>query len=386
MPRKTKFPRLPNGYGQIRFLGKGRRNPYGVYPPSDEEYDTGQKKTPPALCYVSDRMVGLAVLTSYHAGTYKPGDEITIEQQMRKSNSNESKFFQSLLADYNKAMFSIEQENAPTFQEVFQRYYLDKFGQEYGHKGKKTSMEYSVTAAFKNSSKLHDTPFKDIKAEQIQEIVDAVAEKRSYSSAELIIMMFNQVSKYALANDLIEKNYTQFVRIKIDDDDEHGVPFSHDDLAKLWKNKDNDVVEMLLIMCYSGFRISEYYDLEVNLQKKYFKGGIKTQAGKNRIVPIHSAIFPLVKKRLKKYGCLLQISDSQFREAMYQTLNDLKIDKHTPHDCRHTFSALCEKYKVNENDRKRMLGHALDLTNGVYGHRTVEDLREEIEKIKIDLL
>lgn len=105
-------------YGQIRYLGKGRRNPYGVYPPSDEEYDNGQKKTPPALCYVSDRMVGLAVLTSYHAGTYKPGDEIMIEQQMRKVNSNEETFFQSLLSDYNKAMFSIETENAPTFEGV----------------------------------------------------------------------------------------------------------------------------------------------------------------------------------------------------------------------------------------------------------------------------
>lgn len=83
MPRKTKYPKLPNGWGQIRHLGKGRRNPYGVYPPATEEYDNGQKKTPPALCYVSDRMVGLAVLTAYHAGTYKPGDEVLIEKQMR---------------------------------------------------------------------------------------------------------------------------------------------------------------------------------------------------------------------------------------------------------------------------------------------------------------
>lgn len=56
--------------------------------------------------------------------------------------------------------------------------------------------------------------------------------------------------------------------------------------------------------------------------------------------------------------------------------------KHTPHDCRHTFSMLCEKYNVKENDRKRMLGHSFrDITNAVYGHRDLEDLREEIEKI-----
>lgn len=35
-----------------------------------------------------------------------------------------------------------------------------------------------------------------------------------------------------------------------------------------------------------------------------------------------------------------------------------------------------------------MLGHSFgaDITNSVYGHRSIEDLRKEIEKIKIDLL
>lgn len=55
------------------------------------------------------------------------------------------------------------------------------------------------------------------------------------------------------------------------------------------------------------------------------------------------------------------------------------------YDCRHTFSYLCEKFKVNKNDRKRMLGHSFgnDITNKIYGHRTVEELRKEIEKIQL---
>ena len=58
---------------------------------------------------------------------------------------------------------------------------------------------------------------------------------------------------------------------------------------------------------------------------------------------------------------------------------------HTPHSCRHTFSRLCESYGVNEADRRRMLGHSFgnDVTNGVYGHRTVRELAIEIEKIKV---
>ena len=43
---------------------------------------------------------------------------------------------------------------------------------------------------------------------------------------------------------------------------------------------------------------------------------------------------------------------------------------HTPHDTRHTFAMLCDKYDVKENDKKRMPGHAFFVvTNSVYGHR-----------------
>ena len=63
----------------------------------------------------------------------------------------------------------------------------------------------------------------------------------------------------------------------------------------------------------------------------------------------------------------------------------MSIKEKSPHSCRHTFSRLCESYGVREADRKRMLGYSFgnDITNGVYGHRTLEELRSEIEKIKL---
>ncbi len=370
--------------GQIRYLGKGRRNPYGVYPPATEEYDSGAKKTPPALCYVSDRMVGLAVLVSYRAGTYKPGDEVRIEQEMRGQQVLDTKFFQAMIADYNKAVLSIESEQKMTFEEVFRAYYLDKFGQEYGHSGKKTSMERSMIAAYKNSSTLHDKPYQDLRKEDFQKVIDDVANRLSHSSAELPKTLFGQMDQYALANDIFDKGYSRFAKIKIEDDDEHGIPFSDQELKILWDNKKDEVIEFVLIMCYSGFRISAYRSLEINFDDLYFKGGVKTEAGVGRIVPIHPAILPLVKRRIKRYGKLITTCDQEFRDSMYAALKSIGIEKHTPHDCRHTFSRLCEKYEVRENDRKRMLGHKFeDITNRVYGHREIEDLRKQIEKIKL---
>lgn len=76
MPKRKKYPRLPNGYGSIKYLGKKRRNPYGVYPPVTEFTVDGVPITPKALCYVDDWMKGFIILTAYKAGNYTPGMEL----------------------------------------------------------------------------------------------------------------------------------------------------------------------------------------------------------------------------------------------------------------------------------------------------------------------
>ena len=154
-----------------------------------------------------------------------------------------------------------------------------------------------------------------------------------------------------------------------------------------WKYGEN--AAMILVMCYSGFRVSAYVqrDFEVNLEEGYFRGGIKTESGRNRVVPIHSAIRPLVESMMEGERPVFfgGKSVSQFRRDMKSTLRKLGLPERTPHSCRHTFSRLCESYGVREADRKRMLGHSFgsDITNGVYGRRTLDELRVEIEKIKV---
>ena len=183
----------------------------------------------------------------------------------------------------------------------------------------------------------------------------------------------------------LERSPAAALQINVPEDDIHGVPFTDGELETLWQHSEDPTIELLLILCFSGWRISELLTLEVNLENRFFCGGIKTDAGKGRIVPIHSAILPLVAHRMALYGVLLPMTTDKYRQNMHKALKALNMTgepRHTPHDCRHTFSRLCEKYGVRENDRKRMLGHAFqDITNRVYGHRELEDLRAEIQKI-----
>lgn len=124
--------------------------------------------------------------------------------------------------------------------------------------------------------------------------------------------------------------------------------------------------------------------MKVDLDKEIFVGGVKTDAGKNRTVPIHPAILPMVEQM--NGGFLCGKSESQFRRDMKYVLEEIGVRPLTPHSCRHTFHRLLERAGVNEADRKRLMGHSLkgDITNGVYGHRGVEELRREIEKITVN--
>lgn len=385
MPKKKrkKYPRLPSGFGSIRYLGEGRRNCYAVTLPATID-KLGRTVRPTPLCYVDDWYKGFAVLTAYKAGTYSPGMEKSLDIS---PTTDRDAFCERVIADLSLIKGLDDKastEKEMTFSEVFDAFYKWKFESP---KGKMLSQQSrrGYRAAYKNCVPLYDRPFTQIKAPELQAHLDSV--KLKHGSLEHILVLWKQMYKYAIMSEICTDDKSRFVSVSIPEDDEHGVPLSEDDLRMLWKNQSNEDVQMILIMCYSGFRITEYCKMEeVNLTDWYFKGGIKTAAGIGRYVPIHTAIRDLVSARIDKYGVLIPWTDSNFRQNHFMpTLKKLGIFGHTPHDCRHTFSMLCEKYGVTENDRKRMLGHAFqnDITNAVYGHRTVEDLRAEIEKIKI---
>lgn len=373
MPKRKKYPKLPNGFGTIRYLGPHRRNPFAVHPPATERTPYGFRQPAP-LCYVDSWEKGFLILNAFKAGTYTPNMAISAP-----SFKQTDEFIQNILANYNR-ISGLQPEEQKTFSQVYQDFWKYKY--ESGRQYSQSSLD-ATKKAYKNSSVIHSRIFSSLKHADLQAVIDQCPFKRA--SKELILTFFKQIFAYGEIYELIDKNPANHLKINVPEDDEHGVPFSNEDLIKLWRSSDEETAAFILIMCYSGFRISEYKTLEVNLEEGYFKGGIKTAASKNRIVPIHSAILPLVRRRMEVFGSLMEVTPCTFRKRFKETLAALEIEPHTPHDTRHTFSALCERYGVRENDRKRMLGHSFsgDITNQVYGHRTLDDLKTEIEKILV---
>lgn len=372
MAKRKKHPKLPNGFGSIKYLGKGRTNPYAVHPPTKEFSPSGSPKTPKAICYVDEWYKGFYALMAYNNGTFSKD---TIKEITIKDGDTEYDIATKIISSYNNTTRLAQNEKK--FTEVYQEFYEYKFNRD-KTKVYSDSTKYSTRAAFKNCTTLHDRSFKELRTQDLQKVVDDCPLK--HASKELIVSLFNQMYAYADMQDIVDKDYSAHVKINTEDDDEKGVPFTPKEIDILWNHSENNVVRCVLIMVYSGFRIAAYHKIQINTNENYFIGGVKTKAAKNRIVPIH----PLIKDFLILDYPLFNVSYATFRILFLKELEKIGITGHTPHDCRHTFSWLCDKYKINPLAKKILLGHSLgnNVTDSKYGHRTVAELREEIEKIK----
>lgn len=353
-PKRRK--KLPNGFGCIKKLSGNRRNPYAAYPPVTEYHLNGTAKSVPAIGYFA----------TYHAAY-------------------------DALSNYRRNPYDINLANA-TFADVYEMWF-DSYTN--GAKKKSRSALTSYKCAFSYCEKLHKQKFKLLRKFELQEVIDNCP--HGYSSLSNIKKLYSQMYKFALENDIAEKDYGKFVTINRENDNERGEPFSIDELKILWNNRDDSTVGMILLMCFTGFRISEFetnekegYRMVVNLEEMYLQGGIKTEAGKDRIVPFNEWLLPFVEQYATSQD---EFKSWKFRnDFFYDKLHELGIEfttnkkKHTPHDCRHTFSWICDQAKIDDLSKHMLMGHSRgnDVEKSVYGHRNLTDLKSEISKINIE--
>lgn len=295
------------------------------------------------------------------------------------------------LAEYNRNPYSITDRNI-TFSQLYEKFYKNKY--EYSGKTYSQSSMACTKSAYSYCSALYNLAYSKLRTDDFRTILNQTNDKGkplSHALQEHIKNLFSQMDKFALQNDIIEKGYSSFASITVSEDDIPGVPFTQEELQILWDNKDFPWVDSILIYIYSGWRVSELILMpteNIDLITGTFKGGLKTDAGKNRIVPIHSKIRGFVEHRLANHGVLFSlnrkpVTTSQYTQIFKRTLKSIGITTyHTPHDCRHTFTSLLDSAGVNQVCIDRLIGHASkSLTTRIYTHKSIEELRQAIEMI-----
>ena len=170
-------------------------------------------------------------------------------------------------------------------------------------------------------------------------------------------------------------------------------PFTPEELQILWQNSDDFTVKIALILCYTGLRPIELLKMknsDVHLAEKYMRGGVKTAAGKNRVIPIAEKILPFISEMYNPQNEFLitqsgkPIKYQNFLQKNWRKNEILKSlpAKHLPHDGRHTCATLMDDAEVPLKIRQLILGHSSkDITNRVYTHKTIQQLIDAINRI-----
>lgn len=376
-PRKSnKRRRLPNGFGQISEIkNRNLRNPFRAM------VTVGKTPEGKPIC--------------------KP-----LKPESYFATYNDA---YAALVKYNKNPYDLEP--SITMQELY-----DKWLPEYEKTVKSTK---SATSAWAYCSGVYKMRVMDIRARHVkgcmEEGVAIIRGKDQHPSATMknqIKSLFNMMLDYALEYELVDRNYSRTFNLteetvkEIQSVKKEHIAFTDEEMDLLWTNiSSKQGIDIMLIQCYSGWRPQELGLLElkdVDLENWTFRGGMKTDAGENRVVPIHSRIQDLVLRKYQEAEALgspyllnwtdpnnrnkknIKLTYARYQKAFERIRDGLKLNSnHRPHDGRTHFVTMAKRYGVDEYAIKYMVGHKIsDITEKVYTRREFAWLREEIEKIK----
>lgn len=206
--------------------------------------------------------------------------------------------------------------------------------------------------------------------------------------------LLTQLYRHAVENNIVDRNYAELVKLpKMEDGEKRA--FSDTEFAILEKGYSaipgGDAVYAL---CYLGFRVSEFCELTVfsyDSKNKTLTGGMKTEAGKNRVVPIHKKIQPIVERWASRNGEVLYCDENgkaynkdSFRKKVWKPVMEALglPDELTPHSARHTCATLLAAGGARPEDIQRILGHSdYSVTANTYVNQDVNTLADAVSKM-----
>ena len=270
-----------------------------------------------------------------------------------------------------------------TFSDVYEAWKNEKF-RTLSKKGTE-----GYCSAYKHSTILYNKKFRDLKTSDFQSVIDSLAEQgKSKAVASKVKQLYSQLSQWAVREDIASKNYASFVIIEGENAKEKSV-FTDEDIAKL-KADNSETAQIVLLLIYTGARITELFSAKKeNCFDDYIIGGIKTEAGKNRIIYVPDVARPYYKHFVELSTTTLLDGYSgnkdanNFRGRNFDGLMEkLNITGKTPHSARHTFTSQAVKNKVQPEVLQQLLGHAkYSTTIDNYSHINKNSILEEAKKI-----
>ncbi len=384
---KRKFKKRKNGSGSIVKLSGKRRKPFAVK--ITEGFDE--------ISHMQKQKILETFETYPEAETFL--NMYNLMKDKERFNDEQAKMINGDL--YSQVKY-VEQKGKeiPTFKEIFEILSEEKYKYQTSYKSK--------ISWFNNFKILHNRKINNINLHDLQEIIDNLKQVKGTGTLSHMKILASDIFEYAVIHQYIKRDddYTSYIDISIHNQKEsekiRRKPFTINQIKQIMKMNEINAKYALLYI-FTGCRPIEllnidtskiYIDVECEDDGKkeivsYMITGSKTDAGRNRIIPIHDIIKPIIIELLKQHPTYLitnnpNDSSNWFLYNYFEPLMlKLNLDK-TTYACRHTFSTLAKQYKVDSFSRKRIMGHkSKDITDDVYTHTIINTLYKEIHKIKL---
>ena len=361
--KKTRKQKLPNGFGSIVKRTRNGKEEFRVYAPAVYDETIGDYYQPP-----------LGRVVSYNDG-YR------------------------LLMEYNDNPKEIESKDI-TFGFICEKAIAQAIKE--CEKGKMTESNLRSIKGANNKvqkDKISNIKILKLMFFQLQEYLDSLS--IGYTSKGYQINLFNRAISYA-KNHLGVNINIDTNKLDIGEKPEESIfkPIDYQDVNTLWLHKQSRTSQIILILIYTGLRPSELLNIKIKnvfLNENYMIGGMKTKAGSDRLIPIHSVIKSLIKNFYNIDSEYLihdennkQISLKTFEIKFKELMIELKLisKNYKPYCTRHTFATRADECNFKEAILKVILGHSIknDVTNSVYIHRKKEQIIKEIEKLNYNII
>lgn len=393
----------PNGYGQIIKLSGRRRKRYAVriscgykrrvcipnrsefYPDIIDKFDMKYRKSKnDYVMYCDDDEVKErfdAIGIPYRIEFVR---KYRYLEYFEKSKDAHAYLAQMNRGDPITEHVSLASE--PDFKTVYSMYI--QFAKSLNKPPSKASLR-AYNTGFNNWEPVHDIKFRQITTMQLQDCLTKHG-TMSRSSVGKMVTILKKMYRFGMAHHLCDEDLTPWLFQEHSDEPVivHK-PFTDEEIERLW-NTDSKAAKITLVLIYCGFRCSEFLKLEnanIHLDERYLVGGIKTEAGRDRIIPIHKRVDPILREYYNpdsKYffpnGIGGEMRYSQFISDYWNPYQEELGMEHYTHDCRHTFSTKLEQIGVSELHRKLIIGHSLqDDVTALYTHVSTEQLIADID-------
>lgn len=235
--------------------------------------------------------------------------------------------------------------------------------------------------------------FRKIRKSNFQnEIIRLEQAGKSKSTCEKMRQLFSQLSKWALAEEIVQVNHAQNLDTIAKQLSTKETLLDADIKAiKKSKNRGKDIT-LILLAC--GCRPNELFNaLLINCHEDYFIGGSKTEAGTDRPIVISAdgleAYQCLRRKAIENNGKKLidgfegNRNLQNFAKREFKSLmEEIGRKGVSMYSCRHTYITNAARNGVDQRALQQMVGHVDKETTKIYTHLNIDDLRAESRKIK----